>query len=671
MFFNRQLEMDEDAINLDTDSTSSRSVSLDFNSPAMNGETVLDLLYTPSMKEDTLENTQKRQSKRSKLKELFRSLSWRNKNKSDMSKENKTVENADDDVDDCSNDDAHIDINKDQFSLSNSPRRGSPEYNFDNLYDNTKPLLYIDGNNNCDEHTDTFGSLTKSETSSQLEFTVPPNSSATIESQTPLATPSPEKDKSSNGSVHSRSPIRSLSRKFSIFSIRSRPQTATNTIDLSHVASYFTDDTLLTDWRITEVEKTTLETQPCPKIRDTKNVSKSDNKIYLFLDPTANKGQTYEKSKEIEDLENENIEKLLYYPYAKEQVQKYYLQKGNYLSKPNKNEGKSGTEKNNKEDENKVSKPEESSKKDIKETELTVESTQKEHEEEIIKGTNIYEKENFWDNNYNFDNEYGKHGRKLNHFSVKSLRLQESIEFYQKEIIPTLRNSEKDYFSKDTDNEEEEEDDPIMRFNKHLLRFDFDSFWKINTNENHIEPFKKWNMWLDVIDKSNSAHKKFSVFTTITTYSKMSTLQDNYDSLLEYYVQEKQQQLYLLKQGVPPIFHGKYRVKTYIEYVYIIPFYEGKNVWKSILELLITEKLNSTSVGYEIVGVCWRGYTFKNETGYQLTLYVNMQSKFNYEYDNIFLSDIKTLVPYNITHCFKKCRTFSPQDRKVHIIDVL
>lgn len=598
MFYRQHMDHeDSDVITIDSGSINSEASS-PVLSPVVDENTVIDIL--DGGKSDSVEDTQ-RSKTRGKFRELFRSLSWRNKPK--QKKENKS------NALELNEEEAHIEIDNEQFSFSDSPIRNN--YSFDNLYDTSKPLLYLQPNAS-DDNAESF--TIDQENAFLPQCKASPNSSTTAESAFTSV--------NIDDSVKVRkvkSPKRSLSRKFSIFSIRSRPATAPNTFDLSDASSYFMDETLLSNWRMPKHRPPSILPKRCPDHFEAKKNTKLEGEIYLFLDNFDSKTEKSNKQSFKEKMQTNNIEKMLYFPYSKLLFESSCLNKGNFLS--------------------------------VRDEKLNLTVNSEPH-------FFIYnDNQDATDIIADSDNDGPK---KTCALSVKSLRFQELIEDSKAE---TDLSNEHISWNNSVNS--------LFEVDQYMGDFDFKGLLQIQAKSYDIEPSKVWKLWIDVVDKSKKSHRKFSVFTVISEYSQIKNLQTNYDTLLDYYIQDKNQQLYLLRDGELPVFHGKHKVKTYGEYVFIIPLINIRQVWRVMLHLLVTEQLSLNSSKYEVIGICWRRYTYKKQFGYHLTLYVDDRARFSFNRASLFLSDVRLMVPEGVKHCFKRCKTVFPGEKEVRIIDVL
>lgn len=602
---------DDDIITIDTGSIDSE-VNFKILSPVIDDNVVVDILNTDS--NDSVEVTRK-DSKREKIKDLFRSFSWKNKSKSVISSK-QSSEN----LNPISTGNKFERLPSDQFSFSeslvksstDSSPQNSPTKCLTNLYDNSKPMLYLSNNDSSDEKLFSFPSK-------QENNKIPLDEKS---DENPNCTDTiliPSKTRNCADTVKQTTPKRSLSRKFSTFSLRSKPHHSlcpeTSFIDLTTASEAFIGTFELTSWRIHEKNCSKLILGRTTEKEKNKSKGPNNNDIFLFVNDSPN----IRVDGELDDINDLDKEKLLYYPFTKRAIENYYLFKGNHL--------------------------------------LSI--------EEILISKNtpqfsIYN--DYFDSkspsNELFKNEVDKNRR--NELNIKSLRLQQSLEHF---------NSTKTLHA--TNNTYQTNKDPVMKINNFFKSLDIDNFVRIMFDNYHLQPYKKWKLWIEVTDKTNSLHKRFSVFTVISEYSQILKTQDHFDTFLNFYVQEKNQQLYILREDELPIFHGKHKIKSYGEYVFVILTEDAKDSWDAIIELLITEKLNSCNINYEVIGVCWRKYDSELHSGFYLTLYVDDRMDFNSRDVDLFLSEIRCLMPNLIKHCFKKCKTSFPGEKHVQILDVV
>lgn len=629
MFYRRHIDHEDDqVITLDSGSIISEESEV-LTSPPVNDDSIVDLLHVDSQQ---VIDMHRRGSTRDKLKGLFRTFSWRNKSRESITGNTDTgVDNKDEGAEKNEekgeNNDNQVNLEDDQYSFSDSPTRKSPTdlsiKDFGNLYDNTQPMLYLPK----DDSPSARSQSVKADNKEILvnEISSPSSLNNLDESLNPPKTSDSVK---SNGS---RSPMRSLSRKFSIFSIRSRPITSSNKItnslfDLSSCYSYFNDETLLTSWRLPEFSKSQIfmaRNQEYDSKRDTENGNENDNKIYLFgTETTLHKSEVTSSSKFKNSLfQYEKIDNLLYYPFTRTLLRKYYIQKGNHIS--------------------------------------LVTDDKKQTRNDDVK-LSIYDDMENYDSHYRMNRFERDGGSKISGLSIKSFHLQESLEQFE---LKNKKRQKKSHYLKISN--------PIMELNQQMNLLGVDKFIQMQTNNKHIEPYKKWKLWINVVNKYKKSHTKFNLYTIISNYTHLEKIKNNFDTLLDFYVQEKNQNLYILKDDELPIFHGKHKIKNHGEYVFVILYINARQVWSEIMELLITEQLNCNTLGYEIIGVCWRRYSYNDQSGYHLTLYVDERLKFDLKEVNLFLSDIRLIVKEDIRHCFKKCKTVFPGEKEVRVIDIL
>ncbi|GAV26659.1 hypothetical protein PMKS-000114 [Pichia membranifaciens] len=606
MFYRQHIDHeDSDVITIDSGSINS-NMSSPVLSPVVDENTVMNILHVD--KDESVGHTRK-SGTRGKFRELFRSLSWRNKTKPNTDGKGEAPQS--DDADGETEEDAHIEIDNDAFSFSDSPVRNVSSNNtFDNLYDTSKPMLHLQANVSVDDNQESF--INNQENAFLPQHKELPILPVTADSVlTPVNTESIKVQKTKPSK-------RSLSRKFSLFSIRSRPSTAPSMLDLTNASSYFADETLLTNWRMPKYQTATIITKRCPDHVEIKRDTKVESEIYLFLDSTDNsKTEKANRLNTKEKIQSNNIEKMLYFPYSKSFFESSCLHKGNALSLRN------------------------------NEANLTLSSEQ----HFFIYNDNCEIKTL----NTEFDVDSMKRSSAL---SVKSMQFQELIETHKKAAL-------------DDSNNLPNQVNPSLELDQSMDALNARGLIQIQAKNYNLEPSKVWKLWIDVVDKSKKSHRKFSVFTVISEYSQIIKLQKNYDTLLDYYIHDKNQQLYILKDEEIPIFHGKHKVKTYGEYVFVIPLASAKQVWRVMLHLLVSEKLSLNSSKYETIGICWRRYAYKKQYGYHLTFYVDDRVRFSYNGANLFHSDIRLMVPESVKHCFKRCKTVFPGDKEVHILEVL
>ncbi|ODQ45258.1 hypothetical protein PICMEDRAFT_168710 [Pichia membranifaciens NRRL Y-2026] len=606
MFYRQHIDHeDSDVITIDSGSINS-DVSSPVVSPVVDENTVMNILH---IDKDESVGSSRKSGTRGRFRELFRSLSWRNKAKPTTEDKGEVSDNND--AENTKEKDTHIEMDNDAFSFSNSPVRNVSSRNtFDNLYDTSKPMLHLQSNVSVD-NLESF--INNQENAFLPQHKESPISPATAESVlTPVNVDSIKIQKS-------KSPRRSLSRRFSLFSIRSRPSTAPSTLDLSNASSYFADETLLTNWRMPKYQTATVIAKRCPDHVETKRDTKLESEIYLFLNGSDNtKLEKVNRINTREKIQSNNIEKMLYFPYSKSFFDSSCLHKGNALSIRN------------------------------DETNLTMSSEPHffiYNDNSEIKTLNT-----------EFDVDSMKRSSAL---SVKSMRFQELIEAHTQAAVH------------DNNNNICSQVNPLLELDQCMDALDVRGLIQIQAKNYNLEPSKIWKLWIDVVDKTKKSHRKFSVFTVLSEYSQIIKLQKSYDTLLDYYIHDKNQQLYILKDEEIPIFHGKHKVKTYGEYVFVIPLASAKQVWRVILHLLVSEKLSLNSSKYETIGICWRRYAYKRQYGYHLTFYVDDRVRFSYNGANLFLSDIRLMVPENVKHCFRRCKTVFPGEKEVRILDVL
>lgn len=126
------------------------------------------------------------------------------------------------------------------------------------------------------------------------------------------------------------------------------------------------------------------------------------------------------------------------------------------------------------------------------------------------------------------------------------------------------------------------------------------------------EPSLLWNMWVQV---SRQGRTNLQVKKKVFDRPSVEELANDYDYILEFYVHDKGQRLFLwpFGQGKPPVGRLK-RLSTLIPFVFWVPLASGSACWYAICKLLLFKQLPFNN---NIAGVGWRG----EPQGYWLTLY--------------------------------------------------
>lgn len=549
-------------------STDSDSFDLALNSPVtsptIDEDTIFKILKPNS---GEVKETGERRRNRDKFKKLFRTISWRHKNtrknvKLPNTKTNK-VENAfqTENIYDDNDDDTAREFSLLNKSLKPSEKEAEEEF----IKDGDK------------ENENVF----EIKSFNTLPISINSKESLLTETNGNLALKRCKTD----------SPKNTLSRKISKFSTKNKSKNKNGMYDLSDAPKYFNDIMNLSDWRVDNFRKPNLILNRSENCFNSKKANYLDENIYLFLN---NKNKEFEFYK--------NLDKMVYYPYTKEIIEKSFLYTFNY-SRINK---------------------------------------------ESIK----FLKDKKMDANIEFEvNSKNGENNAISKLSVKSLKLPEIIEFNR-------INNNKNLNS-------------FNEINYLIKQFNVKDLINIQMGKNHMEPIKIWNLWLMNNDKGRERdHTKFTIFMKIFEYSQIKKLEEEFQTLLDYYIYNKNRQIFLLKSDELPIFHGKHKNKSYGEYVYIIPINSSKDIWISIINLLITEQLNWNFPAYEVIGICWRRYKFKDNVGFHLTLYVDDRANFEEKKMILFLNDILVLIPEKHKHCFKKCKTVFPNETCLRIVEI-
>lgn len=180
---------------------------------------------------------------------------------------------------------------------------------------------------------------------------------------------------------------------------------------------------------------------------------------------------------------------------------------------------------------------------------------------------------------------------------------------------------------------------------------------------------EQWNVWLGNTSTINFQRKKYQILHKIDSWDLLLTLCNSPD-FVKKNLKENYHQLFILKKGQLPIFHGNKSKKRLGEYVYVIPKGKEQLVWQSVTYLLLLGKFDLNSFGYNIAGICWRKLDVKNATGFHLTFYVDDRESYYEKNMLLFLSEIRVLIPENLKQYFKKCKTLLPGEKTISIFTI-
>jgi hypothetical protein len=229
-------------------------------------------------------------------------------------------------------------------------------------------------------------------------------------------------------------------------------------------------------------------------------------------------------------------------------------------------------------------------------------------------------------------------------------------------IIAGIKENEKESFQKFSNLN--------IEYKRFLELNDISGLREIQTENKLGNMVTNWNLWIVDKDKSKTRKTRCQLFTKITNISEIFELQNNVE-IVDYYVQNKNKFVYVIRDNEKSVFHGKLKIRKYGEYVFIIPIFDAEAVWNCTIFLLLTEKLITNFANYNLIGISWRGFWYKKEYGYHLTLLVEDRSNFNETRLLSFLSEFASLIPDGLGKHFQKCKTLYPGEKKATVVNIV
>lgn len=563
-------------------------------SPVVNDDIVLDLL---SVKEDINAEPSTLQ-RRSSIRNLFKHFPWSKKKKPSSSKKNKSNDRAEDNLSAISSESTGGNNNEVSVRINDSSNRGG-KGQFDNLYDISAPLTQTETNKisvdqeNIDNHHDFINNNgVKSKTSNT--------------------------DKTGSAGFDIDSSMRTLSRTFSVFSVRSRSKHQKKTKNHVIFSTAQAAQILKTykpiqndDFDDSENKSETLVFDTIPEHNneplktanhngDVKNKKETgnDEKIYLFLN---NNEESVEQLK--------NIDKFLTFPYSKT----------NHTNSNRKWEDK--TEQNK----------------------------------------SILLSKNF---NLDSDNEVSTDGEN-NRGEKGKLRIKDASLTVDSLNVPGVLAYHKNV---DT-NQSMEPVEGNMNFksvlNHQMDLLDIERFERIQCPQTTPKLDFIWKTWVCQPYELNKS-KKYKVIDKITDYDTFTKTEKNYEYLFMRELVERNERIYILRDDETPPLQLRNKFKSYGEYVFNIPYGEDHiAVWNTVTDLLIRGVFDKNTAQYTIMGICWRKYLLHLVEGFHLTFYIKDRINFKEENARLLLSDIRLAIPEGQKQYFKKCRTLFPETNKV------
>lgn len=605
--YNDYIDRDDENV-IFIDSSVESDIESTIISPEINDDCVVDLLRSDTPLQDLTSelnhNNIGNNGHRYSFKDIFRSLSFRGKNRKDVlaMSENIDTHIQDNKIDPESHSENIEPINlgyptsqhkaQQEQSVENlKPEVENADYSSKQFYDNSKPMQYLQ---------------------EKEDVTVLDNENLhRVDSNTilePIASNLPNQEISRDGEaciVKSESPTfkNSLSRRFSIFSKKSKSSplevSPVNSFDENQFFKDFDYLNLLSQWRLPNYKLPVLI--PNFKTLDSELKNKKKNTIYLFLDDLDHDNSKH--NLQLKNEQNKNIEKFLYYPLSKPVIDKYFAENFDH-EKSNKN-------------------------------------------------LFLHSSESFLSN------------------STPRPDSEECNDNVPKSFKRTFNFSKiLDVYNNNNENDLLDVSRSDVEFKKMVLSYDISGLMALQTNKTLGNLMTSWNIWVVGNDKSNSKKIRGQIFTKINDNEDLDKLQNNYN-IIGYYVHKTQKTIYILRDNEKPLFHVKMKTRQYGEYVFIIPLEDANAVWNVTTFLLLAEKLITNVSGYNIIGLGWRGFTYKEEFGYHLTLIINDRLNFDKDKVDVLLSEFKTLIPESLKRHFEKCKTVYPGERKATVIDVI
>lgn len=581
MFYREHLDEEDNGIitfESDNEDWSSNSI---VESPIINENTVIELLHDSSTIEPQKSNETTRTRNRDKFKGLLRTLSWKKTGSTPKTLLKEPEEAMETKADESLVIDGYIDGHAEPlagyYDNTISPVHEREQYNQDFL------------NFNQDQENIFKRNVSK-------------ESLTSLNGEDSILTPSKR-----NETVNSRenSPKRTLSRRFSIFSLKSRPSTANLDFNIDENLSYFEDLNVLSAWRLPKFEKPKILLEKNPK-----NNKDDANTIFFFMNYNKT---SKEKESFLEDKCSKNIDRLIYYPYTKAIVESCFGENMDY-------------------------------------SELV------QNDEEL---TLFFNKNCLKENSFDKKDNNNKKKTPISEYHLRSLHLQETLQEYRKQKLDTKPS----YITTTA----------VKQLNQMNSSLDIWNLVNLQIGFKPLELSRPWNIWIGSFETrqdGNSKRKKFKMYSKIYERSQLANLQTKYEELVENYVYDKDKELIVYKNEDKPIFHGREKDKSYGKYIYIIPLTHSRQVWEAILELLLTERLNQTSVGYEVSGISWRRYSLKGRYGFHLTLYVDERNDYDLFKIKLFLSEILMLAPDGVKHCFQRNKSILPGEGYISIYEL-
>lgn len=555
-------EDETDNITLDSNSFDS-VINSPVQTPIINENTVVEILHSDSAQLNHTAVTPRKH----RFRGLFRSLSWRKPEKELTSKpsnqvsadsmEQETRKKYEGELSSCSTETTSLNAGQ-----------------FDNLYDLKSPVV------NSSE-VPQVNTVLKNSESQNLDDLF-------RRSETPEPLSSSEMKPEANNS-----PIKSLSRKFSVFSLRSKKAPLKETYpSFKNSKLAFESFSLLMNQYYKDVNPPELVLGKAPS-----DSIPSDKKIYLILNEQTDKNIT--------ESERLNIEKFLYYPFSKP-----------FAETLKHNDWKDKTELNKT-----LSRP----KKDDNKTKNT----------------------------------------KSNNLNVESMLTTRSINLTVSQKIDDFKNNETfnaDHFSLFTD--------PQVCLSRAEYMFGVDQILETGMFDFTDKTITSWKIWKIVSDNTTNSKGKYKVIKIIPEDAEIEEIKNKYRFFLDKHLKNSDEKLYILRNGETPSFHGKKKVKSFGEYVFILPHIQSVKIWCDIMELLFSGKLNLNTLGLEVIGMCWKKYQHKDNFGYQLCFYVDDRVNFSEDRALLLLSDLRNMIPEGEKHYFKRCKTMFPGEREIRLLEL-